>query len=531
MYKAILCDDDEIIAQGLNAFIPWEKLGIYMCGFCYDGLHAKEMLDQFEPDILICDVCMPYVNGLELTKYAREKNPKIQVIVISGYDDFKYAQEAIKVGARGYLLKPVDDRELIALLKSTVEDCQKEQEQQFLRAQGNKYLQKNQVQCLIYEGLQAFVDRYGQETFQNMEHTACEILIAGIDNYEYLAFHLSESEQKEINEVFYSCIQAYEGNATLFERRLGMAGCYILGDNKETVEHIRNSYIRDVRKVFEKNCKNQTVTFACSNTYETIASMQEAYHEAQAALQERFVYSPGSNIYYQRIAHKTEKKQDIESLISIPELVALVKEGNQENIDQMLDKLQGDLLQIGGKSYLYMKIITGNIFAKLFSELHELNIMEADLGINSLDEYQKISALQSMEAAIAHLRETLHRIMEVLEKNNSHKYFKVIAVAENYIENHYMEHDLSMDKVAKQVHMSPSYFSVVFKNETSVSFTDYLIRIRIDKAKELMRHTDLKAYEIAIRVGYDTAAYYSTAFKKVTGYSPSEYKKMITKLF
>ena len=118
MYRAILCDDNEIIAQGLSGAMPWSSLGIEFGGCCYDGLAAKELLDQEMADILISDVRMPFMDGLELTRYAREKNPDIRVIIISGYDDFRYAQEAIKLGAMDYLLKPVDPEELAGLLRS-----------------------------------------------------------------------------------------------------------------------------------------------------------------------------------------------------------------------------------------------------------------------------------------------------------------------------------------------------------------------------------------------------------------------------
>lgn len=529
MYKAILCDDDEIIAQGLNRFIPWEKLGIYMCGFCYDGLRAKELVDQFEPDIIVTDVCMPIVSGLELIQYAKAKNPNVKAIVISGYDDFKYAQESIKIGALDYILKPVDEQELISVLKRAVEDCKEFEKKNILTVENNKYYRDDQMKCLIYEGLAAFVNRFGQESYRNLQKTACGIIIASVDNYEYLAFHLTESEQKEINSILYNCMQKYGENITAFEKRMGTVGCYILGDNEDEIRIIRNSYISDVREALKNELKDQTVTFGCSNIYSSITHMPDAYHEAVAALQERFVYSPGSDIYYKRISHKPQRgeEREFDTILDINELVALIKQGNKEKINCMLDDMQKQLLEIGGKSYLYMKIITGNIFAKLLNELYELDITEADLGINSLDEYQKISDLQSVDLAIAHLRKILLHIVEIMEKNNSHKYYKVISMVENYIETHYMEHDLSMDKVARQVHMSTSYFSVIFKNEKGVSFTDYLIRTRIDKAKELMRHTDLKAYEISLKVGYDTAAYFSTAFKKVTGYSPSEYKKMV----
>lgn len=247
MYKAILCDDDEIIAQGLNHFIPWEKLGIYMCGFCYDGLRAKEMVDQFQPDIIVCDVCMPYMTGLELTRYAREKKSDTRVIVISGYDDFKYAQEAIKAGASDYILKPVDEQELITELKKVVNELDSLKEQQNITDQRDRYFQENQMECLIYEGLHTFMERFGTESYEKIQDTSCGVLIASIDNYEYLAFHLAEEEQKRINEIFYKCMRKYGENVTAFEKRLGMTGCYVLGETAADVRTVRNNYIADVR--------------------------------------------------------------------------------------------------------------------------------------------------------------------------------------------------------------------------------------------------------------------------------------------
>lgn len=139
-----------------------------MCGFCYDGLRAKEMVDQFQPDIIVCDVCMPYMTGLELTRYAREKNSNTRVIVISGYDDFKYAQEAIKAGASDYILKPVDEQELITELKKVVNELDSLKEQQNITDQRDRYFQENQMECLIYEGLHTFMERFGKESYEKI---------------------------------------------------------------------------------------------------------------------------------------------------------------------------------------------------------------------------------------------------------------------------------------------------------------------------------------------------------------------------
>ena len=155
-----------------------------------------------------------------------------------------------------------------------------------------------------------------------------------------------------------------------------------------------------------------------------------------------------------------------------------------------------------------------------------MGVDEEALGLDPKEQYRRISGAGNLNEAISMLRENVYSIIDQLEQDQQHKNKKLVYRAKQYIEEHYMDHDLSLEQVAHQVHISPSYFSVLFKNEEGIAFTDYLIRIRIQRACDLMMNTDLKAYEIAEKVGYDTPAYYSTAFKKVMGLSPTEYKKM-----
>jgi two-component system response regulator YesN len=529
MFKAVLCDDDEIITQGLEQFIPWSDLDICLCGTAYDGYQAKLLVDQYKPDILITDIRMPSMDGLQLTRYAKENNSNIKVIIISGYDDFKYAHEAIKVGAMDYILKPIDENNLISQLKLAVKECSINEEQTMMVEENQKYLQKRMIQCLIYEGVRVFSSRYNHDQASACSASSCGIIIASIDNYENLAFQLTEKERNAIDEIFFSCIHQFDEDITLFEQHPGTAGCYILGENNSHVKVIRDSGISAISHAFQTACDTYTISFACSNIYNGITNLPDAYHEAKAALQERFVYPAGSIIYYDRIVLKSDFNQpnSFDTILSKVDFVALIKECDKMGVDAKLEDLKNDLLDAGGESYLYMKIITGNIYAKLLKDLYQLGIGEEELGFKMAEEYQIIIGLQSMEAAIHQFRDSIFKIIDALNKSNSSRHIKIVSVAENFIEEHYMDHDLSMDDVANVVHMSPSYFSIIFKEKIGIAFTDYLINKRIEKAKELMRYTDLRVYEISYKVGYYTAAYFSTAFKKVTGYPPTEYKRLI----
>ncbi len=532
MYRAILCDDNEIIAQGLSGAMPWSSLGIEFGGCCYDGLAAKELLDQEMADILISDVRMPFMDGLELTRYAREKNPDIRVIIISGYDDFRYAQEAIKLGAMDYLLKPVDPEELAGLLKRAVQECRQREEQKALASKDEQNRQGEQMRCLIYDGPKVFEARYGSGPFQKVSRTASVVLVAAIDNFDQLKLRLSAEEQQEINRDFFRCMEKYAPELCVFERRYGSAAGYILGNgrDRDLVRRKLEDCMGLVRRAFRKICPDVTITFGISRVRRNAGELQRSYTEAMLALQERFVYPPGSDIFYEQVdTGRDVTTEEFDKLVTVSELVERIRQGDRTGARRQLDELKRQLQDLGGRSYLFMKLFVGNIFTSIFEDLQQFGIEKEDLDIDVMGEYQQITEMQSVEQAMDRLYQYAVRVMELIESNSCSSNVKTVMKACRYIEEHYMEQTLNMDDVAGHIHMSPSYFSVIFKRETGVSFTDYLIRLRIRKSQELMQNTDLKIYEISARVGYDTAAYYSTAFRKETGVSPTEYKKSISR--
>ncbi len=157
MYKAILCDDDEIVIRGLRSCISWEELNIELCGTAFSGSTAMELIDQHRPDIIVSDVRMPFATGIELTKYAKSINEHVQVIIVSGYDSFQYAQQAMRFGAMDYLLKPVDIEELQTLLKKAVQKCSEWDEEKTVKQAYEKSYIKQMVRSLINEGEKGFI--------------------------------------------------------------------------------------------------------------------------------------------------------------------------------------------------------------------------------------------------------------------------------------------------------------------------------------------------------------------------------------
>ena len=530
-YKAILCDDDEIIATGLSEFISWDDLNIELCGVGFDGLEAKELIEKYKPDILISDIRMPFLNGFEIIEYAQNINPNTVIIVISGYDDFQYAQEAIKLGAMNYLLKPIDENELSQQLKKAVEKCNLTQQHHSLIESHQKNMEKTMLQCLIFDGREEFEKLYGKEY---LKPAFCCTVLIDINNYENLSYQLSNEEFQAVNETFFRCVHRQETeNITIFERHPGCVGLYITDATKKSVLTMLDFTVLSIQTAFKKIYEDCSLTFFVSSVHSNLTELRTAYLESVLIQKNRYVIPQNSVLMYDKLKHfnkirfhATQSIDDLDILATMEDIVDFIKQGDRLAVSECLNNLFMILKQNGGKSYIFMQVIISTIYTQLAKELASLNIDASQLGIDPTSDYAQIAAEGNLDTAIKLLHSSINHIMDTLEQNSQNRYLKIISSAKTYIDNNYQNHELSIDMVAHAVHMSPSHFSVIFKNETGMSFTNYLIQKQIEKSKELIRTTDMKVYEISYKVGYDTAAYFSTAFRKITGISPSDYKKL-----
>lgn len=526
MYKAIICDGDRVHLQDLRQNIAWTQLGTELCGCCSDGYTARILLEKEKPDILICGVHMIGAGGLELAELAKRLNPRVRVILISDMEDFNCAVRAIRLGVHDFLCKPVSTPLIQETLSQAVEDFHRQEQAQALISEGERNTRKAQIQCLVFEGLRAFEERYGIAARQRMQNMSSQICIISIDNFEPTNPRYTDESKAEINRRFFRNLEQLEDRMTIFEKQHGSATCFFLGPNTNAVAHTRGECLRRIREGFRECCPDMTITFALSTIRPNALDLQKSHREAQAAMQERFVRAPGSEIYYDRIRSTDDIfSSELEGVPAVTDLVAEIRRGNRNGVRDEIEKLGKKMQEIGGRSHLFMKFYSGNIFFSIQQDLQQYGINLSQLDLNLMREYQQVTEMQNMNQVMRQLYSFCARIMDALEQNGSNNGTRAVAKARAYIDENYADHSLNMDDVASHVHMSPSYFSVIFKQETGISFTDYLISLRIRKSKELIRNSNLKIYEIASRAGYDTAAYYSTAFKKETGLSPSEYKK------
>lgn len=516
MFKAILCDDNEIILEGLSQEIHWNEIGIELTGTASDGQEAWTMIQAAPPDILITDIRMPYIDGLSLAKQAKELNSKLAIVVISGYNDFEYARTAVHLGAIDFCLKPIDLDEMNQVLHRTVTRCQQ-------LCHGESIRIEKILRDILY-----------------LEHEETELLSLcrqiSLDPDQYFCIMKAELHVQDIRKLSENLQFSIEHDFTHLVDRLQSsrilipaASCtdctlFLHAAIRTELLQQQKSVIAQIRTVFPVEHSQANLTLASGNPYKGILQVSHSLYECGQALKLRFVKGTNATVYYEEVKNyslASEHHQLSDELLNI-DFSQSVKNQDKPDIDQTLLRLYRQLLKTGGDSFLYATLAVGTLYSRLIRDLDHSGLDIREIFENPMDEFKKVTDAGSLDLLIENMRTSLYQICDYVSICQS-RYGKIISQALQYIDQNYHQPSLSIEDAAGFVCLSPSYFSTIFRSETGETFTDYLIRIRMEKAKELMKNTNLKIYEISLRTGYENASYFSTAFKRFEGLSPSEY--------
>lgn len=517
LFQAILCDDNEIILEGLSRQVNWTDLGIHLAGTASDGNEAWELIQQSTPDILITDIRMPYLDGLELSKRTKELNPNLVILIISAYDDFQYARTAMHLNALDYILKPIDITLFDQLLNKAVQHCYQLHRNKRLII--TEFLRKATTQS--YDPLQSL------DTSSNLElntDSYCCILNIVLD--EHSLNKLSDTIRYNSERDFLSLIDCLnQGNCYLLESGSNIYTAALLCSSKLELITSRKILVDTIRQVFPYDNRICDVVITFGNIYLGIHNLYQSMKDSQEALKMHFVKGSNSDIFFEEISSYIDLNIGTSYPLPIAEkdLIALIKTQNKQGIEHTLQELHQWLFHQGKESYLYMTFSISSLYTNMVNELGQSGLDIQDIFENPLAEFKKIATSGTLETSIKTLKNILFKICDNIEISKSH-YRKSIHEALNYIQNHYNDSSLSIETVASKVCLSTSYFSTIFKNETGTTFTDYLIQLRMKHAKELLNNTNLKMYEISSLVGYDNAAYFSVAFKRYWGHPPSKFQ-------
>lgn len=534
--KVFLVEDEMVIRRGIKNSIDWEKEGYIFCGEASDGELAYPMIIKEKPDILITDIRMPFMDGLELCKLVKKELPNIKILILSGYDEFDYAKEAIRLGVTEYLLKPISSGKLLEALNWVSESIRREKEDKDLvrkymeEMRENTEHEKQKFFEQMIAGNLSMADAL--ETGKKYEMN----LSAGMYNLLLFRFTLGEENRKSgelLGEAEYAIEKLTERLEYVFEFQRGVEGWafLLMADNEEQM----SERVKELSKDLEEIMKNYSTIAYFGGIGQPVARLrefEESFREAERALAARFTMELNRIISVEdiRMAQNVDTLDDIE-ITSFGEiektrtmLEKFLNNGAEDEIDEFVDVYINELPEENLKSVLMRQYIIMDAYIVMMSFCEKIEGIEGEMQAQSEELKNSMKTIQTLEEIKNYIRMLLKKIIGVRDTISGRRYSDIIEIAKDQIRKTYMSDEISLNTIAAEVGMSPSYFSSIFSKEMGKTFVEYLTEIRMDRAKELLMCSSMKTSEIGYEVGYKDPHYFSYIFKKTQNCTPKEFR-------
>lgn len=543
MLKIFLAEDEVVVRETIKRMIPWEELGFELVGEAADGEMALPLLIRQQPDLLITDIKMPFMDGLTLARLAKKEIPGLKVVILSGYDDFNYAKQAIGIGVEDYLLKPITKNALIERLSEIRsryehEKTQKEYYEKFQREM--QAYEKNSSRDFFEALVGGSMDM--MEVYKRAEKLGLDIVA---EAYNVLIFTMNcdedfsgqrdeysswEAESLELLENFF----AGHSSAMLFRSNIFSYGVLLKGQ-RETIEENTRACVDEIRKILSRQDGRREWFLAVGQSVERLSQIQKSYHTASRAFSQRYLYD--ENILYydemETMEHpggqaETEdnaylQKVDVNAL-NPAILQKFLSNGLQEEAENFVKDYFYAIGQEPMESLVFRNYVILNVRFSVISFIKGLGCDTNEMESADTEEVLTESG-KSMESAIAYAENVISRAITLRDQNSGNKNRSILKTAVDFIDSHYMEEDISLNTVANVANVSSNHFSALFSQNMGQTFIEYLTSLRMNKAKELLRCTGMRSSEIAGEIGYKDAHYFSYLFKKTQGMTPSDYRK------
>lgn len=534
MFKAIIADDQMPVLDYLQAKLPWKQLGIELLSKCSDGEEAFEACQVGNPDILITDIGMPIMNGLELIEKARELNPSLKTIILSCHEEFHFAQQAVKLNVNDYILKEtMNSEQLQEILQRMVSQLKKEKDikshQQKLQnviTEGLSTLKTTYLKSLIDQPIwneDDWINRAENLGIQLRAGNRYLPVVCLLDCYEELetrfggarqlqfvvenALHEATELEKHIvisiNEKTYTLLYAFPNSIKVNTMDL------IYQD----IIHVQNMLVKHMKiksSYFVGEAFNSIITFK-KQICKLIKVQCQHYYSGELSIQK---YKEMETSRAELFTHYAEAVDDIKSAIQSNEL---------ERLEQALDKWSKHLSE-----HMYpIDLIRGWVLKIVTDVELKYSVMQHFLTNFSVEQIQKkIYSIDTLNYLFTWLYLHLKDKMEGLHHNKHLNTRKEIAVAQHYIMGHLHE-KISMDEMAKRLNLNATHFSRIFKKETGVTFVEFVTQKKMEKAKELLDRSSQSIDQIALELAYDNCSYFNKLFRAYSGMSANEYRKRI----
>jgi YesN/AraC family two-component response regulator len=533
MYKVFLVEDEIIVREGLRSIIPWQQYGFTYVGDASDGEAALPRIRQLRPDVLITDIRMPFMDGLALSRIVHAEQPRMKILIVSGYDDFEYARAAIRVGVEQYLLKPITKTALLDALTALRAKLDAEQEQadyyqKFLR-EAQEYEQFSRRR--FFEKLVA--GRFQvQEIYEQAQKLGLDITA---DRYNIVLFSIQQTDssdqydeptadlQDQLTQVLVCCPEYL-----LFRWNLSIFAVLVKG-GADNVAALTQKCAEGICRRCAGAGAGVEWHVASGEPVTRLSALPGCFSAVNRVLSYRFLY-PQEHVLTEALGRPLALQADESSLdqldasaVDPARVMNFLRSALPEDVDnyvaEYLDSIGAQALD----SLLFCQYVMLHVRFTSTAFVETLGIPKEEF-LRALSGEADLRTVHGAAEVRAYLAAVLTRAIELRENAAADRYRSLMAQTKQYIEDNYTREELSLNSAAKAVNLSPNYFSALFSQEMGKTFVEYVTEKRMEKARVLLRTTAMRSSEIAFALGYRDAHYFSFLFKKTQGCTPRDYR-------
>ena len=536
MIKVFIVEDETVIREGIKRRIDWEANGLCLVGEAGDGELAYPMIQETKPDLLITDIMMPFMDGLELSELVKREMPQIKIIIISGFEHFVYANRALKIGIVDYLSKPVDARKLLNIMIQVREQIEIEKQKRKyielyeMEREKKRILKKNQLfndmisdRCSVSEiisrGLQLEIDLAAKEyniiLFQCWkEKTDVQVELSEQDIMNIIAEKL---EEKQCKAVYFN--RESEGGAIL-----------VKGKDRDELKCVVNKILKTLDQV--------TLTWTgyryfagIGQCFTRLRDLTKCYYQANKAFAYR-LFDQTKNVVFSAELQDIDKDQGMRMNMDEIDLGRMdkdiledfLKNGLQQEVADFIDTYIESIGKANMDSMIFRQYIVLDTNFAALRFLKKIGNKEERLKEHHTKVGDLLTNISSRELTRNYLIKIVDLCIESRDQMSKSRLEGWIEDAKDYINEHYGDEKISLNAVAAYVNVSPNHFSRVFRQVEGKTFVEYLTQTRLNKAKEMLRCSSMKTSDIGSRLGYRDAHYFYYIFKKEVGCTPKDYR-------
>lgn len=535
MYHILLVDDEILVRDAIRENIDWKGMDCELVGDCENGQQAAEFVKNHQVDIVLTDICMPYMDGMELSHFLHDNYPDIVIVIFSGFGEFEYAKKAIQYNVSEYMLKPITAMELrgvIEKMKEKVDQRRKEKKKMESLTRTSQDYHKN-AQVIRSKAIEALVSctRDVQESLKGLADMG---IVLDAPSYRVAVFDMdlySDLYQVDVEKRQESALMAFVlfnvSDEIVTRENAGIA--YQEGNNRVCILFMGNhsrefsGKIRNICREIQQEVRDVIgieVSAGIGSWVKTPQELLLSHNLAEKAIGYRYLL--GGNLLIDMEEKDTDCRISLQC--SLNNLTNALKTGNREGVDLAISRMEQDIkeamVEKSQACVCLQRIVraAGNC-QDTVSQDEERDVAKREELI------RQVTDQKTFQLAIGLVKEYVQEVFDELSRMNSSSGQRQAAMALDYIQKNYMNPDVSLNSICSYLNISTSYFSTIFKEVTGETFIEALVRTRMEKAKELLENTTLKNYEIAEKVGFSDPHYFGISFKKMTGKTPTEYAR------